>query len=140
MDPVIDTSTPASATPDATVAQPTTPAAAPASPVATPPATPPSATTGTPPQEGWVPSYRIREAGEAATRKAQEAAAREIQQIRAEAERYRQQLHQLVGAQPPADPRVSSVKQEFANLFPGLARLEERQEELIAMLERSGEL
>ena len=117
--------------------QPAIPAA-PAVSTATPTGTPASATPSAP--EGYVPSYRLREAREAAVRQAQEVHGRELQQIRAEAERYKQQVQALTGATPPPDPRISGVRQEFAQLYPGLSRIEERAEEIMAVLERAGDL
>ena len=105
---------------------------------ATPVAPQPPASGG-PPQEGWVPSYRIREAREAAVRQAQTEFAQREQTLRAESERYRQQLHQLVGVTPPADPQVESVRQQFARLYPGLAKLEEKYGDIEKVIERAGD-
>ena len=125
---------------------------APASPVAIPqdnaqpatPATPQApaigAAPGTPPQEGWVPSYRLREAREAATRTAREEHTRELAQIRAEADQYRQKLQALAGVSAPPDPHVDSVRQQFGKLYPGLSRIEERAEEIMSILERAGDM
>ena len=90
--------------------------------------------------EGWVPSYRLREAGEAAFRRAQTEAQAEIQRIKSEAEQYKRQLHSLVGVQQPANPEVDAVRQQFAQLYPGLSKMEERTAQLEQLLERAGDL
>ena len=134
--------TPASATPDAPAPaatpqdfnspQPATQAAPQA------PAT--GAVPGAPPQEGWVPSYRLREARESATRQAQTEFAQREAQLRAESDQYRQKLHALVGVTPPPDPKIDSVRQQFGQLYPGLSKIEERAEQIMSMLERAGDL
>lgn len=124
-----DISAPAqpAATPQAPAAQPATPAAA-------------APASGAPPQEGWVPSYRLREAREAAAREAQQTYAQQMQQIRAEAEQYKRQLYSLVGVQPPQNPEIAAVRSQFSQLYPGLARMEENAARLEELLERSGNL
>lgn len=111
--------------------------AAPAPQAATPPAAQAPA-TGAP--EGWVPSYRIRETREAAVREARADFDREMAGIRAEAERYKSQLHSLVGVTPPKDPEVQGVRDQFGKLYPGLQSLEEKAEQLQALIERAGDL
>lgn len=118
--------TPAAATPAVT-----------AQPVATPPVTPGSAT---PIPDGYVPSHRIRETREAAYRQARAEAAQEAAQYRAEAERYRAQLHSLVGVTPPANPEVETVRQQFAQLYPGLAKLESRYGDIEGFLAKAQDL
>lgn len=107
------------------------------------PATPGQAPTGATPSpaipEGYVPSYRLREAREAAVRQANAEFAQREAGIRAEAERYKQQLHQLVGATPPGDPQVDEVRKQFATLYPGLAKMEEKAQQLQELLERQGD-
>lgn len=112
---------------------------------AVPPATPPastvaSPTTGAPPGDGWVPSYRIREAREAAVRQAQQEFAQREAVIRAEAERYKQQLHSLVGVTPPADPEREAIRQQFSSIYPGLSKLEDSSENLLKLQERLEQL
>lgn len=120
----------------ATGGAPDSQAAAPATPQA---ATPAPATPGAAPQ-GYVPSYRLRETRESAMREAREAAAQEIARIRQEADQYRSQLHAIVGVQPPKDPQADAVRQQFASLFPKLAKLEEKGEDIFGLIERSGDL
>lgn len=126
---------PAAATPAATPA----PAAsgAPATPAT--PATPQAPATGAAP-EGWVPSYRLREAREAATRQAAEQRSAELEQLRAEADQYKRQLQALVGFTPPQNPEVQAVRDQFGQLYPGLNRLEERAQQLEELLERAEDL
>ncbi len=130
--------TPASGETAAPAGQPATPSSAPASPVATQPATPAPATAGAP--EGWVPSYRIRETREAAIREAQTQWAEREASIRAEADQYRRQVQALTGVTPPQNPEVSAVKSQFAQLYPGLAKIEEKAARLEQLLERAGDL
>ncbi len=132
------------------VAEPTP--SAPATPVATPQASAPqSATptaptvgspTATPPQgqEGWVPSYRIRETREAAAREAQQQFTQREQQYQAEIQRIQQQLRSLVGVQPPQNPEVDQVKSQFSKIYPGLDKLEERAQQLQDLIDRAGDI
>lgn len=117
------------------------PAATPqATPVAATPATPQAPATGAAP-EGFVPSYRLRETREAAVREAQQQWATREAEIRGETERYKAQLHALVGATPSnQNPEVDAVRNQFSQLYPGLSKLEERAQQLQDMLERSGDL
>lgn len=117
--------TPAVATP-AAPAQPATPA------------TPQTPATGVP--EGYVPSYRLREAREAAQRQAQSEFATREAQIRAESARYREQLHALVGVQPPPNPEIDAVRGQFGQLYPGLAKLDSVADELLALRERAQDM
>ena len=116
--------------------------AAPATPATPPVATPAAATpaASTPP-DGYVPSYRLRETREAAIREAQQSWAQREAQIRAEGEQYKKQLQALVGVQPSnVNPEVDAVRQQFAKLYPGLAKMEEQSKQLEQLLERSGDL
>jgi hypothetical protein len=133
---VIGQNTPAGGeTPAAPVAAPATPAAPPVSATSTPQAPPASATT--PPAEGWVPSYRVRETREAALREAQSQWANKEAELRAEAQRYQEQLRALVGVQPPQNPQVEAIKQQFSQLFPGLSQLEQRASDLQGLIEQA---
>src|SRR3990167_1333958 len=131
----LNTNTPAEATPSAPPAAATqaVPAAAPAIP------TPTTQTPATGVPEGYVPSYRLRETREAAERQAATQYAQREAQIRAEAEQYKAQLHRLVGVTPPQDPQIDAVRQQFAQLYPGLAQMETRAKDLMGVLERSGD-
>lgn len=129
---------------DLVVSTPATPAeatpSAPAAPVtATPPTATPAAATPAAP-EAMVPSYRIRETREAALREAQTRYESQIAAQRAETERYQAQLRALVGVTPPANPEVDAVREQFAKLYPGLAKMEAKAAEMEALLERGGDL
>jgi hypothetical protein len=119
---------PAAATPAASAPQPATPAA---------PA-PGPATAG--PGDGWVPSYRIRETREAAAREAQQQFAQREYAYQTELQRIQNQLHALVGVQPPQNPEVAAVRQQFGSLYPGLTKLEERAQQLMELMDRSGDM
>ena len=90
-------------------------------------------------REGWVPSYRLREAREAATRQAQTEYAQKMAGLQTELDRYKSQLHAVVGVTPPGDPETEGIKQQFARIFPGLAQLEQRAKEIEALTERAGD-
>lgn len=115
------------------------PSAAPASPVATTQATPAPATSGAP-GEGWVPSYRVRETREAAIREANTSFAAKEAEYKRQLDQVQSQLRALVGAQPPQNPEVDQVRQQFGGLYPGLAKLEEKAAQLEALLERAGDI
>jgi hypothetical protein len=138
-DEIVGSPAPAEATSSAPA-----PAATPqATPVAATPATPQAPATGAAPTapEGYVPSYRLRETREAAVREAQQQWAAREAEIRSETERYRQQLHALVGATPSSqNPEIDAIRTQFGQLYPGLSKLEERAQQLQDMLERSGDL
>lgn len=110
-------------------ATPTAPAAAPATPGAQ-----------APDRSDWVPPYRIRETREAATRQAQTEYARQLAEIRAEADRYKSQLHSIVGVTPPQNPEISAVRDQFSKLYPGLSKIEDKVGALEQLLERAGDL
>lgn len=121
---------PAAATPAAPAPQSATPAAPPSGATSTPSAGP----------EGWVPSYRLRETREAALRESQTQWASKEAELRAEIQRTQEQIRALTGVATPQNPEVSAVRQQFGNLYPGLAKLEERATQLEQLLERAGDL
>lgn len=144
---VVDSGT---GTPAPSSAPATTPQASAAAAPATPPAaSPTSATTqqGTPTTQtpaigdqgpaGWVPPYRLREVREQAERQAREQMATFQSQYQSEIQQLRQQLGALVGVQQPQNPEIQAVRTQFAQLYPGLAQLEERAAELQALTERA---
>ena len=126
------------------IPQPSAPAPAiseqPAAPVTAIPQTG-SVTAPTPQSsEGMVPSYRIRETREAALREAQgQWQAREAE-YNARLEQVQRQLHALVGVAPDENPEATAVKSQFEKLYPGLAAMEKRSQELLGVVERSGDL
>lgn len=141
--------TPAPATSGTSGAAPTSAAPAPAAatPAASAPAAATPAATTQPPatgggQEGWVPSYRLREAREAAERTFREQFATREAELRAEAARYQAQIQALTGVTPPnpQNAEVQAVREQFSRLFPGLSQLEERAQELQELVERAGDL
>ena len=124
-----------------------TPAPAPAAatpaapaPAGTPQASPTPATDGAP-GAGWVPSYRIRETREAALRESQSQWAQREQAYQEQLNRVQSQLHALVGVQPSnRNPETDAIRQQFSQLFPGLAKMEERAADLERVLARAGDL
>jgi len=110
---------------------------APAAPAAIPQAPPISATTDD--RSTWVPPHRIRETRESAIRESQQQWAQERAQLQAQYQKIQSQLHALVGVTPPADPEIANVRQQFGQLYPGLTALEERAQDLLGILERSGD-
>jgi hypothetical protein len=126
--------TPVSATP----ATPATPAA----PVTATPSTGTPSTPATPasPGENWVPSYRLREAREAAAREAKADAQREVAAIRAEKERYEAQVRALVGVQKPQNSEADQIKQQFFQLFPWAQKLEQRFGDLESLFDKANDL
>lgn len=112
--------------------------AAPAPQAATPPV-PQAPATGVGP-DGWVPSYRVRETREQAVREANEGFAQKEAGYRAELEQIRSQLHALVGVQPPQNPELTAVRSQFGQLYPGLAKLEERAADLMGLIDRAGDI
>lgn len=102
--------------------------------------TPPTATGGAP-GEGWVPSYRLREQRAAYERQVAEREAAIRADYDRRLEETNQKLRILAGVAEPANPEVQAVKQQFAQLFPGLARLDDSAvERLLQMVEQSGDL
>jgi hypothetical protein len=45
-----------------------------------------------------------------------------------------------VGVQPPQNPEIDAVRQQFGQLYPGLSKMEEKAAQLEALLERAGDL
>jgi hypothetical protein len=119
--------TPAAATPAVTAPQPATPAA------------PQAPATGAAP-EGYVPSYRIRETREAAIREAQNQWQSREAEIRAEAQRYKDQLQALVGVTPPKNPEVENIRQQFFQIFPWAKKLEEKFGDFESLVQHAGDL
>lgn len=132
--------------PVATPAAEPTPSATPAPAISGAPAAAPAIST-TPPvsaitedRSTWVPPHRLRETRESAVREAQQQWAQERAQIQAQYQQVQQQLHALVGVTPQGDPEITNVRQQFAQLYPGLAAMEERSQDLMGILDRAGDL
>ena len=116
---VVDpTPSPAAATPAAPSAPATVAPFAP--PVATPPAPVAAPTAAPDDRSNWVPPHRIREIRESAQRQYAEAHA----QHQAQLEHYQNQIRALVGATPPPNTEHEAVRQQFSQLYPGLAKVE----------------
>jgi hypothetical protein len=49
-------------------------------------------------------------------------------------------IARLVGVQQPANPQISSIKQQFGEIYPGLNKLEERAKDLMGLIDRAGDL
>lgn len=134
------TPSPAAATPAAPAAPtatPSAPAAAPAIPSATPQA---AATPAAPQVEpSWLKG-RLEETRNATLRQAQEAFQRREQEYAQQLQQYQRQLQALVGVNPPQNPEIDNVRQQFGQVYPGLSQLEERAEQLLGLVERAQEL
>lgn len=141
--PAQPTSSPAASAPAAPVS-PTPSSSAPAQAApATPQAAPAQAQATPAPAPQVEPSWlrgRLEETRNAALRQAQQHYAQQEAQYQARVQQMENQLRALVGATPPANPEVEAVRQQFSQLYPGLSRMEERAEQLLGVLERSGDL
>jgi len=112
-------------TPQVAPVNPTAPAQAPA--------------TGVP--EGYVPSYRLREIREQAELRAQAREAEIRAQYEARVNEWEQKARALAGFGPQPDPKVETIKSQFAELFPGLAKLDDKKvEALLQMAEKMGDV
>ena len=124
--------TPSPATQDASPA----PAAS-----ATPNAAPQAPATGA---EAMVPSWRLRETREAVERQANERMQQHIQTMKSqydgELQRVKAQLQALVGVTPQNQSEEDVVRQQFAKIFPSLAKLESKYGDLEKLMERAGDL
>lgn len=133
------------ATPAAEPATPTPAAPTSATPTpfavtpATPSAPPQAPATGVP--DGYVPSYRLRETREAALREARELLSGAEQRYQAQLEQMQQKIAALAGFAPQNhDPQTDAVRQQFSQLYPGLAKMEQRAADYERVLERAGDL
>ena len=114
-----------------------------ADPSATPGATPQAPVTAPTPQSQPEPSWlrgRLQETRDAAIRQANERWQAERQQMQAQFEATQRQLHAIVGVTPQGDPEVTAIKAQFEKLYPGLAKLEQRAQDLEGLVERSGDV
>lgn len=112
---------------------------APAPPAAIPQAAQPQATSGED-RSSWVPPHRLRETREAAQREFQSEMSRRESAYQEQLRQRDAQLQALVGVTPRQPSESDAVRQQFAALFPKLAKLEERGEDVFGLLERSGDL
>lgn len=91
-------------------------------------------------RSNWVPPHRLRETRESTQRELNTQFAQREAQYQAQLQQVQSQLHALVGVQPPQNPEVDAIKAQFSKLYPGISRLEERADQLQALIERSGDL
>lgn len=124
-------------TPTPSPAAPAQPTAAPATAPAIPSAPAAPATSG---HEGMVPSYRLREAREAAERQAGERYAQREAAAQAKYADIERKFNALAGITPPPDPEIGQVRDQFGRLYPGLSKLEENAERLLQLAEKTGDL
>lgn len=87
----------------------------------------------------WIPPHRWRER-EAAVKQAQADWAQREAAYQARMDQIQNQLHALVGVQPPQNPEVDAVRQQFGQLYPTLAKLEERGEDLMGLISEAENL
>lgn len=117
-------------------AAPTVPSASgtPAPQAATQPVSQPPATGGVP--EGYVPSYRIREAREAAFRQSQNEWSQREAAYNAKLEQMQKNLQALTGVQPQSADPVREVRDQFGRVYPNLAKLEDQYDKVEQLLNR----
>ena len=85
----------------------------------------------------------MRETREAAIREAQDNYLREKTGYETKLAELQRQRDALLGVQPPEDPSIAAIRNQFSQLFPRLAKFEERgidPERIMAMLDRAGDL
>ena len=132
----------ADATPSA---PPATAPVAPAAPVAATPDTGSHApATGAPAVEpSWL-KQRLDETRQSAIRQYEQQSRaewqRKEQEYQARLEQTQTQLRALVGVTPPQNPEVEAVRSQFSQLYPGLSKIEERAQQIMELIERSGDL
>lgn len=140
MSDIVESATPAEATPSAS-APPVATSQAPAVPQSAIPTAPQAPATGASEDRStWVPPYRLRETREAAVRESQQQWAAREAEYQARLNQVQSQLHALVGVQAPQNPEVDAVRNQFGQLYPGLSRIEERAQEIMGILDRAGDL
>lgn len=114
---------------------------APASfPAAAPAATPQASPAAPQVPDGYVPSYRLREAREAAAREASTKYTSEMAGVKAELDRYRQQIAALTGVNQPQTTESDTIKQQFFQLFPWAKKLEDRFGDFESLVDKSQDM
>lgn len=141
-DPIVETGTPE----PPVVGETTTPSPAPAT-TGAPVAAPATPSNGAPPASAtdasrvdWVPSHRLRETREKVLNEARAYIEHLQAQHAREMETLRNQVRVLTGVTPPANPEVQAVREQFGQLYPGLAKLEEKAAAIEDMLSELEEL
>lgn len=90
--------------------------------------------------DGYVPRSRINETRDSVTRQLQGQFQQQYGALESRYAQMERQLRALVGVAEPTNPEVDTIKNQFAQLFPKLAKLEERGEDVFGLLERSNDL
>jgi hypothetical protein len=98
--------------------------------------TPSPVNQGNQPEPSWLRG-RLEETRAAARREAEAAYNQRYAQQQAQFEAVQRQLHALVGVTPQEDPEIATVRAQFSKLYPGLAALEQRAQDLTGLLEQS---
>jgi hypothetical protein len=130
--------TPAEATPSAPASPVATPQAPQAAAIPAAPAMQPATPAAPEVEPSWLRG-RLNEVRQAAVRQANEQFAQREAQLRAEAERYRQQLFSVVGATPQnSDPEADAIKSQFYKIFPEAKELLENAKDILALRENAG--
>lgn len=101
--------------------------------------TPSAVNTQNQPEPSWLRG-RLEETRASAVRQYQQQHQQELANMRAQYEATQRQLHALVGVGPQEDPEVATVRSQFAKLYPGLAKLEERAQELAGIVDQRGDI
>lgn len=132
---VTATPSPAEAISSAPVASPTlTPTASPVASPQVPAAAPIAAPED---RSNWVPPHRIREVREGMQRQF----AQQQAQLEARVQQQESQLRALTGIQPPPNPEVATIKQQFDQVFgEGASDFFSKREQIDKYLERMEEL
>lgn len=137
-DEVVTSGTAAPADTGAPASSPAT-VAAPAAATATPSAPAAAAAPAAPAVEpSWLRG-RLDETRAAATRAAQAEFARKEAEYQTQLQAVQRQLQALVGVTPPQNPEVENIRNQFSQLYPGLAKVESYADKLEALLEKAGD-
>lgn len=121
------------------------PAAAPiAAPAVTAPAIPQAApqapASGAPtPEPGWI-KQRLDETRASTTRQLQADFQRREAEHVARYQAMERKLQVLAGVVQPPNPEETAVRGQFGQLYPGLSKIEERAQQIMELLDRSGDL
>lgn len=99
----------------------------------------PAATSGAPGSEATIPSHVLRERTQRYNAAINEARQREAA-LEARLQEAEKRVQALAGFGPQPNPEVDQVKQQFAQLYPGLARLADIDpDRLLQALQRMGD-
>ena len=96
------------------------------------------ATGGVP--EGFVPSYRLREARERYERETNARLSQIEASYQKQLDTVQKQLHALVGVNPQTtNPETESIREQFFSLFPWAKKLEEKSDVLDHLFDRAND-